>query len=196
MEVIIGLIIVLCLAALLYPAVMRAKRRAHTATAFAHLRQLYVAGEIYRENHGERIFPHTSQFARDASTLRLLASPMDPFSEGYANRYREYRDTRFPDIRVHYRPATSYRDTVLHISDVLLPKAVESRWVEGKTPILAHHIGFEPSLCSGSPFGIWGAYLRVLDSGSIETRHLVFSSQTVAGGRQTVCSQSGLFLAD
>lgn len=202
-ELLVVIGIIATLASLLFPTFIRAKKKAYTGVATSNLRQLYVAGEIYRGEHDLREFPHTSLFANSESLRPLLRHKYDSYKTGLANAHRQWIIESFPNSSKVYRwKPTSYVDSVIHFRDVFYLQAEptindDTLDIVTKSEIdvvMVLHQSFEPSRCSPSPFGVWGTHLRVTDSGSISSHFVDFESKlTTDNTLRSDCNPSAWF---
>ncbi len=191
-EVLVVVAIVATLTTLLFPSFVRSKKRAYGAVATSNLRQLYVAGEIYRGEHDLSEFPHTSQFAHTKTLRPLLSHRYDSYRNGLANAYRVWVRESFPDVKRKFVwPVTDFQDSVIHIRDVYGYEATP--WPQGdpNTVILVLHQSFEPSRCAPSPFGVWGNHLRVTDGGAITSHFVDFPAQLTPDNTQRIDCDPG-----
>lgn len=191
-EVIVVLAIVATLATLLFPTYIRGKKQAYGAVARANVRQLFVAGEIYRGEYDLSEFPHTSQFAYSLTFRPLLSHRYDSYRIGIANAYRAWVKESFPDAnRKYVWPITDFQDSVIHFRDVYGYEATPWEPGDPNTVVLVLHQSFEPSRCAPSPFGVWGSHLRVTDAGTISNHFTDFPAKLTPDNTQRIDCDPG-----
>jgi prepilin-type N-terminal cleavage/methylation domain-containing protein len=88
-EILIVCVVVLILAAIVFPLLVEARGRAQDASETAMLRQFAVAARLYGDaNDGRTVFDSASLVLAGDLDRRLLSSPVDVWREGLANRVR------------------------------------------------------------------------------------------------------------
>lgn len=115
--VVIGILVVL--AAIITPAVVRAKVEARTVDELSALRQIHVALELYRGDYGKDP-PNVPQMVKAGySKPHLYASFFDALPEGMANWHRGIS----AEMGI---AATNYKDSRLPLTELAGPQIVQS----------------------------------------------------------------------
>jgi prepilin-type N-terminal cleavage/methylation domain-containing protein len=118
-EILVVTGILAILAALIFPMMGRARISAYNSGHTVALRNIALSQQIYSENSGECY--NTFDLVESGMDSRLLASPLDPFSEGVANVFRNspLGNESGP------RKITKYKDSVIEIVDAISPAMIE-----------------------------------------------------------------------
>lgn len=112
-EILVVLGIVIVLAAVIFPALGRAKISAYNTGHAVALKNVGVARQLYEDTNGGECFD-TSLLVNSGMDPKLLASPIDPFPEGAANVYRK---SPLGDEK-GTRRVTNFKDSVITLNDV------------------------------------------------------------------------------
>lgn len=194
-EILIVVVIVATIVALTYPAIQRSRKAAYLATATANLRQIYVAGELYRNDHDLNEFPHQSKFSNSKALQGLHAHRHDPYEFGLGNAVRKWGlSTPIDPKPVYSYGETPFIDSVIHFRDIF--RGELSLWPSGdpNAVVMVMHHSYETTRCPPIPVGVWGSHLRVTDSGSIITHWVDFKPERVpTGGQGIFCSPAKWF---
>ena len=150
-EVLVVLAIVGLLAALLLPALSRARHSARRAACTSQLRQLGLAVHLYRQDHDE-IPPHLSSLhPTHSADARLFVCPNDPAGAQYAgNDYVEGRKYLPSGVSYEYFPQWDLIRLVGLGWYEAPPRFGNGRW-DDLTPLVGCAWHWAKSFNSGAP---------------------------------------------
>ena len=167
METLVAIAIVLLIAAILFPVLSEAKRAGIRSESIAHLRQIGVAIELYRnDSDGKFGFEHLDPYVESGRLKNrgLLVSRADIFDNGYGHKLSECRDgLRAMETETSYEALFSTK----HFFDYV-------KTVDANAAILVdrtHGSRFESAdgTCKQIEFFYSGRILRLYEDSSVKT---------------------------
>lgn len=114
LEVIIVLAIILLIAAILFPVLVRSREAAKVATCTSNLRQAYIAWSLYVESSDGLPPERLEQFVDDRSEFLVMTCPSDTFSPGANKRASQATGQKISYI---YPPSQPEFWTDLQVAD-------------------------------------------------------------------------------